>query len=411
MVRGDMNYRAPLAILGFVVANIILSQLSFRATRPYVFEVARAVAGAVVAPGAYLLVSGPLSPWWPGFLIMCLGGSIVLGLITADPRWGRRLVIYYLLLLVGAMFLRDGRIDWYSLALNGGVVAMVGLLFAQIMSLLGQTLRKVHDRSVELAAARDALFAEVEVAHDIQTLLLPRDPILPGSTVRGKMLPAAEVGGDYYDVIDMHGGRKFIAIGDVSGHGVTSGLTMMMARSSLLGVLEANPDITVGEAYRVLNRALRDNLERMGASMYMTFALMESLSDGRFVGVGRHLPFMIYRAARHEVEELELEGMWLGVLDDLPGDLLHEVEIKLDHGDLLVLYTDGIIEHFAGGEMFGFDRLKSVIRDHAKKGADHVIGGILSEVESFGNAVEDDLTLFVIDHSGDPAALKPPLTH
>ncbi|HET6611575.1 MAG TPA: PP2C family protein-serine/threonine phosphatase, partial [Kofleriaceae bacterium] len=225
---------------------------------------------------------------------------------------------------------------------------------------------------------------------------------LPDSVVAGKMLPAAEVGGDYYDVIDMHGGRKFIAIGDVSGHGVTSGLTMMMARSSLLGVLEANPEISVSEAYRVLNRALRDNLERMGASMYMTFALMESLGDGRFVGVGRHLPFMIYRGATREIEEVELKGMWLGVLDDLSPDMLREVEFTLRTGDLLVLYTDGIIEHFSEGQMFGFDRLKSAICAHAQRGLDQVIGGVISEIQASGATIEDDVTMFVIDHRGAP---------
>src|SRR5215468_11764142 len=73
---------------------------------------------------------------------------------------------------------------------------------------------------IELRGARDALFAEVEVAQKIQTLLLPREPVLPGYVIRGQMTPATEVGGDYYDVIETDAGRRLIAIGDVSGHGV-----------------------------------------------------------------------------------------------------------------------------------------------------------------------------------------------
>ncbi|HET6611574.1 MAG TPA: SpoIIE family protein phosphatase [Kofleriaceae bacterium] len=399
------GFSVLLVLAAYAAVNVGISRWSIVSTRPYAVEISRTVIAAVVAPGAYLLIDGPLAPWWPGFLMMCLGATIMFGLITGDPKRGRALVVYYLALYLVAFLIRNDNPDWYRFAVNAGVIAMVGLLFTQIMALLGGTLRKVHDRSMELQEARDALFAEVAVAHEIQTLLLPRAPELPGSIVRGKMVPATEVGGDYYDLIDMHGGRKFIAIGDVSGHGVTSGLTMMMARSSLLGVLESDPDIELTEAYRALNRALRDNLERMGVQMYMTFGLLEVHPGARFVGVGRHLPMMVYRRETEEVEEIDLDGMWLGVIDDLTPAMLKEVSFSLAAGDLLVLYTDGIIEHFGDEDMFGFDRLKGIIRKHAQHGADHLIDQIMSDLEVFATDVEDDVTLFVIDQQSIEAGI------
>ena len=337
---------------------------------------------------------------------MCLGGAIVLGLLTGEPRWGRLLVLYYLALFLLSSLVGIESPDWYRIALNGGVIAMVGLLFAQIMSLLGQSLQKIHQRTVELQSARDALFAEVEVAHDIQTLLLPKEPELTGHTIRGRMVPAEEVGGDYYDVIHIRD-RAFLAIGDVSGHGLTSGLTMMMARSSLLGVMEANPAASLGEIYALLNRALRDNLERMQVHMYMTFALVEYLGSGRFRAVGRHLPFLVYRASTARVEEVEVEGMWLGVLDELEGDCLAEAEFSMEAGDLLFLYTDGIIEHFHDGEMFGFDRLKDLVEASAPRGPDAVISDVLARLRSFDPEVEDDVTMLVVDHRGDSMTARP----
>ena len=133
--RGEVTWRTPLMIVVFLVGNALLSQLSLRRTNTYdtsyAIERARAVVGALIAPAAYVLVEGPFTqPWWPGFLIMSLGGAIVLGLLTGSPRWGRLLVVYYVALMLASTLLFGVRVDWYDFALNAGVLAMVGLLFA-----------------------------------------------------------------------------------------------------------------------------------------------------------------------------------------------------------------------------------------------------------------------------------------
>ncbi|MDF1561982.1 MAG: SpoIIE family protein phosphatase [Deltaproteobacteria bacterium] len=388
-------------ILGFLVVNIVVGEVGRRLDRPFLMEGVRVCVGGGTALAAYLMVAGPLGPWWPGFVILSLGGSIGFGLLTQKPHGGRAVVAVYFFAYLFASIAMQSPIDWYQIGIEGGLIAMLGLMFAEIMSLLGQTLQQEHERSLDLQAARDALFAEVEVAQAIQTLLLPRDPKIPEHEVAGRMVTATEVGGDYYDVIDTSSGRSLVAIGDVSGHGVTSGLTMMMARTSLVGAVEAIPDAPIPVLYRVLNRCIRQNLARMNLSMYMTFALLEHHGRGRFTAVGRHLPLYIYRRASEAIEEIELSGMWLGILDDLEPDQLQETHFELAPGDLLFLFTDGIVEQFVGEEMFGYDRLRELVRQHGAAGSSQVIDEVLGGLRAFSSEQEDDVTMLVVTHTGD----------
>lgn len=397
---GEVTTIGLLAIVAFLAANILFSRVSMIVQNAYAVEALRITVGGVIAPAAYILVEGPLAPWWQGFLIMCVGGTVVFGLITGNPRWGRLLVGYYVVLMfVSAVLFREN-VNWWQWLLEAGTVAMAGLTFATIMSILGQTLSKERVRTVELQHARDALFAEVEVAQEIQTLLLPHAPEVPDHTVAGRMVPADEVGGDYFDVVRV-GSRSFIAIGDVSGHGVTAGLTMMMARSSLIGVLEARPDVGLSEAYALLNRCLVRNLTRVGVPMHMTFNLMEYLGDGKFAVVGQHLPLLVYRSATQAVDELETSGAWLGITDQFGPEVFPETHFALGHGDLLFLYTDGIVEHVRGTEMFGFERLAEVLRRYAPLGPEEVIDGVGNELQRFSQEkAEDDITMLVLNHDG-----------
>ncbi|TMQ10604.1 MAG: hypothetical protein E6J91_25800 [Deltaproteobacteria bacterium] len=255
---------------------------------------------------------------------------------------------------------------------------------------------------IELRAARDALFAEVEVAQKIQTLLLPREPMLPGYLIGGQMTPASEVGGDYYDVIETEGGRRLVAIGDVSGHGVTTGLTMMMVRASLVSTLESRADASLAELYIAMNRALCRNLERMNLKLYMTFALLEHDGGGRFRAVGAHLPALIYRAATRSVDEIEIAGVWLGVIDQITPDLVRETEIELAPGDTMLLLTDGAVEHTGADGMFGFERVHAELAAHAELGPSQVIEAVTARLAAHGGRQDDDITLLALKYIGEP---------
>ena len=259
---------------------------------------------------------------------------------------------------------------------------------------------------IELRRARDALFAEMEVAQKIQTLLIPRAPALPGFVIHGHMQPATEVGGDYYDVLETERGRQLVAIGDVSGHGVTTGLTMMMVRASLVSALESRPDAPLPELYAVMNRCLRRTLERMGLSLYMTFALLEHDGGGRFRAVGRHLPALIHRGATGVVEELDLGGVWLGMIDDVPPALSPEHPLALVPGDTLLLLTDGAIEHAGADGMFGFERVHAELRAHAERGPAEVIAAITARLAAHAPSQDDDVTLLALRYVGEREATQ-----
>jgi hypothetical protein len=258
---------------------------------------------------------------------------------------------------------------------------------------------------IDLRGARDALFAEMEVAQDIQTLLLPGEPTLPGFALHGLMTPAAEVGGDYYDVIETEGGRRLVAVGDVSGHGVTTGLTMMMVRASLVGTLEAKPDAPLPEIYAAMNRSLRRNLERMNLRLYMTFALLEHMGGGKFRAVGGHLPGLVYRSQKKSIEEIEFAGIWLGVLDKVTPEMVPETTFELGRGDTLLLLTDGVVERNAsqasGGDgMFGFERVHELLAANADRGPAFVIDKLMTSLAEFGKEQDDDVTVVALQYVG-----------
>jgi hypothetical protein len=257
---------------------------------------------------------------------------------------------------------------------------------------------------IELRGARDALFAEIEVAQKIQTLLLPRDPAMPGYLISGLMTPATEVGGDYYDVLETENGRRLIAIGDVSGHGVTTGLTMMMARASLVSTLESRRNASLVEIYMAMNRSLRRNLERMNLRLYMTFALIEHQGGGKFRAVGAHLPALIHRAQRQVVEEIEMAGVWLGVIDEVTPELIPETAFELAKGDTMLLITDGVVEHAGEAGMFGFDRVHAELAAHGDEGPAQVIEAVTAKLAAHGSAQDDDVTLLALKYIGEPAA-------
>ena len=259
-----------------------------------------------------------------------------------------------------------------------------------------------RNAQAELRVARDALLAEMEVAQQIQTLMLPKEPVLSGHDVSGLMMPAEEVGGDYYDVIQTKDGRNFIAIGDVSGHGLTSGLTMMMARASLVGVLEGDPNATLHKLYNAVNSCLRHNLQRMDLNLYMTFALFEHVGGGEFHGVGAHPPPLILRNSDRSVEEVDLQGVWLGVVDNIESADIPEVVITLKPGDVLLMYTDGIVERASleNGEMFGFERLSAALSTMGETAIDEVISGLVEVLEGHSVLQDDDVTLVAARYIG-----------
>jgi serine phosphatase RsbU (regulator of sigma subunit) len=216
--------------------------------------------------------------------------------------------------------------------------------------------QQVRERTEQLRRTVADLWSEMDLAKKIQTVLLPKEPRAPGYQIAARMRPAESVGGDYYDVVHA-GGKTWVMIGDVSGHGVVAGLIMMMVKTALETVLTTSTDaLSPAAVLARANAAVRGSLQQIGEDQYMTLSILE-LGPGSVRHAGLQQDIFIYRARSAQVERVETRGAWLGVLDDITG-LVEDDRFELEPGDTLLLFTDGLTEQSAeGGGRLGSDGL------------------------------------------------------
>lgn len=266
----------------------------------------------------------------------------------------------------------------------------------------------VAEQHQKLTQAVSDLWGEMDLARKIQTVLLPSAPSTRDYEVSTAMRPAATVGGDYVDVVEA-GGSTWLLIGDVSGHGVSAGLIMMMAqtalRTAILGAHERGEQTSPARILSQVNRAIHDNLGRIGQNQYMTINAIQ-LRGGEGLQAGLHLDLLIYRAASGEVESIETQGVWLGVVDDA-SPMLQDSALSVAPGDYLLACTDGLLETRTSPEPLGEGRLKAAFGALAAEGRspDEIVQSLLGVVQGAmgGAELRDDVTLLVARRRGASA--------
>ena len=265
---------------------------------------------------------------------------------------------------------------------------------------LGHLARSFNHMVAEVARSRDelrgveSLRKEMQIAQQIQTAILPQDARIPGFEIAARMKAAADVGGDLYDVIAVDD-TFWIVIGDVSGHGINSGLVMLMAQSAAYAAITANPHRPPAEVIGAVNRVVYENVRRrMRHDDYVTLMVARHVAGGRFIAAGAHQPMFVVRSGR-EVEVVDPAGPWVGVMPKLP-EQLGEYEVELGPGDSLCLITDGIVEARNGEqELFGEERLTRILARERRPAAD-TLQDIFASVEAFTAEQADDMTAIVI---------------
>lgn len=251
----------------------------------------------------------------------------------------------------------------------------------------------VREQAAE-AAERERYEQELKVAQLIQQQFLPRElPKLPEWQVAAYYGPARVVGGDFYDFIDLGGGRIGIVVGDVTDKGVPAALVMARTHSILRA--EAPRLVAPGA---VLARANDLLAEEMPERMFVTCLYMvldPATGHVVYANAGHNLPYV--RTAGGVVE-FRATGMPLGLL---PGLSYEEKEADIGAGDSMLLYSDGIVEaHDPAGEMYGFPRLKSDMADDVS-GSD-LLDALLDRLHAFtgqGWEQEDDITMVALRRS------------
>jgi serine phosphatase RsbU (regulator of sigma subunit) len=287
------------------------------------------------------------------------------------------------------------RADSYRSVLYGwSIILLVAFVAAayKLRALYASLEGLVRERTRKLDEALSELWGEMELAKRIQTALVPSAPTLEGCDVAAMMRPAAQVGGDYYDVLSVDG-VEWVLIGDVSGHGVPAGLIMMMFQTAVRTALQENPRLEPSDLLTLVNRSLTGNIRRLGENKYMTASALRRTDDGRFRFSGMHQDLLIFRAKSKRVEEIHTDGTWLGVDEEI-GDLMTVRDFDLASGDSLLLYTDGLTEAAKDGAILDNHGLKDVFERHGTCTAKEILDGVLGALD--GRVVNDDVSAVVV---------------
>lgn len=246
-----------------------------------------------------------------------------------------------------------------------------------------------------LSAEREK--SEIELASRIQTCLIPVIEEKEFYEIAATMLPAAMVGGDYYDVISEKDGRIWLGIGDVSGHGLMSGLIMMMAQTAFNAFLLNDAHISSDKLISNVNRVLFQNIkERLGEDHFMTLSFLLGDKDGNIKYAGCHEDILIYRKATKKVERVITNGIWLGLVPDIESGT-KEQSIKLEKGDLIFLYTDGLIEAMdKNNNQYDVARLIAKLEELGELPVQEIEKKIKDDVFGFLHEQIDDITFIIV---------------
>jgi serine phosphatase RsbU (regulator of sigma subunit) len=247
--------------------------------------------------------------------------------------------------------------------------------------------------SLEERAQREAIERELEIARQLQrSLLPPADYCAPGFEIAADFVPAAAIGGDFYHFSGWSDGRLLVAIADVSGHGLSTGIVMSAAKA-LLSALSTDY-CPCPELLRRLDRELRSHTGRRN---FVTLALCAfDRARGRLELSNAGHPYPYRLQADGCLTAIENPSRPLAV--GLPQDF-RSVTAEVAAGDLFVLYSDGVIEAQApSGEVFGFERFENLLKTCAGKTAAETRDCVLDAWRSFTgtNCPEDDRTLLVL---------------
>jgi serine phosphatase RsbU (regulator of sigma subunit) len=249
-----------------------------------------------------------------------------------------------------------------------------------------------EERLKQQAHARERIEQELHVARRIQQASLPEAvPALEGWEIYPSYLPAREVGGDFYDFLELEDGRLGLVVGDATGKGVPAALVMSTTCGMIRAVTQAS-DYSPGEVLQRVNEALAT---RIPANMFVTCfygVLDPGTGSFAYANAGHDLPYV--RRGGY-AEELMARGMPLGLM---PGMSYEEKEIILGEGDRALFYSDGLVEaHNPEGAMFGFPRLQSLVAEHAQ--GEPLVDFLMEELYSFTGKrweQEDDITLVTL---------------
>lgn len=299
---------------------------------------------------------------------------------------------------------------WLSIVIGGFILVIVILILLynryKLKQRAHEALEQLHETEIEKAKLRteaaeaisnyfqaenERQTQELEAARELQLSLLPSEiPQPSNASISAFMQTAAEVGGDYYDFFKTDNGALTIVIGDATGHGTKAG-TLVTATKSLLNLLVNDDDLVS------ILQSTSEGLKKMNfPNLYMAMALVR-LKDHTVELTGAGIPpGLLYRAATQKIESIPLKGMPLGGIPDYP---YRQFTVTLGKNDVLLLATDGLPElSNKNGEMFGYERMPSILENGANSTPEEIINHYREHAERWlnGHSQQDDMTFVAV---------------
>ena len=264
---------------------------------------------------------------------------------------------------------------------------------------LAQAHQQISQLNNCLQVENTRLSSELKVNQRLQQMLLPREKELErieALEIAGFSETAAEIGGDYYDVVQYRD-RIIIGIGDVSGHGLESGVLMLMVQTAVRTLIE-NEQTNPKRLFEVLNRTIYKNLQRLESNKDISLSLID-YCDGILNISGQHEEVLILRQGG-EIERINTVdlGFPLG-LEESIADFVFETQTSFAPGEVAVLYTDGITEaENSQGIHYGLEQLSIVVQRNGQKSARGIRQAVIRDLRSHIDLeqVYDDITLVVL---------------
>lgn len=260
-----------------------------------------------------------------------------------------------------------------------------------------QALQKAYDELKEAQTQlieKERLERELQVAADIQLSILP--DVLPDTEEFGfgaRILPARQVGGDFYDIFELKDHRLGVLIGDVADKGVPSAL--FMARAHALIMAEADIGVTPAEVMNLVNTHIT-KLQKSTQFVTVLYGILDlKTREFSYARAGHEPPLIMH--ADGSVERMpHSPGMAIGLWEPVT---LDEKTVKLSSGDTLILYTDGMTDcRNPKGESFGLERIKSKLSEFPKQNAQQICNTLLETLQTYqdGSKQDDDVTLVAV---------------
>lgn len=267
----------------------------------------------------------------------------------------------------------------------------------QIISYISDiTTRKQSDQNLvnQLEIEKSAAHHELAMAHQVQTSFLPTDiPPIPGLSVAVKWLPAREVGGDFYDIIQRLNGNCDLVIADVTGKGIPAALFMASACTALRASLNGTASLAEGIS-RTNQLVSQDSKQGLYVTLFVA-RINSMIGKVSYVNGGHNPPFH-YSRNKAQFSTLTKTGKALGIETQ---SIYQQGVVHLEPHDFIVLYTDGVTEaNDAQGQEFGVERLQQIITNHRDATPEEMVTRISEAVQDFVSPapLPDDTTIMVV---------------